>query len=50
VNVSAATLRAPKASPEAPSVANNISNTYIGNINLSKYYYIVKWGVLYYPI
>ena len=25
------------------SVANNINNTYIGNMNLSKYYCIVKW-------
>jgi hypothetical protein len=32
------------------SVANNINNTYIGNMNLSKYYCIVKWCVLYYPI
>jgi hypothetical protein len=32
-----------QAGRELDSVANNINNTYIGNMNLSKYYYIVKW-------
>jgi hypothetical protein len=29
------------------SVANNINNTYIGNIEASQYYYIAKWCILY---
>jgi hypothetical protein len=37
-----------KVSPyKMPSVANNINNTYIGNMEASQYYCIAKWCILY---
>ena len=32
---------------ECGSVANNINNTYIGNMEASQYYCIAKWFILY---